>query len=366
MTPRRALLAASVVAAVLFAWVGRGLTYYGDEWEWLLATVDVRPEIFLESYNGHLTVPTIALFSAIPAIFGMDEYAALRIAAIPAHLACVWLALASPPEGRRGGGAVAAMLLLFLGAATDVLPVTAWNSAILVAVAAGLSALLMLEPQTLRGDIAAAVLLGVALASQGAATAFLCCALVEVAFSPDRRRRLLVMAAPLVLYLGWWAQYGEANTAAAGLGDRVLFFVHLAASALAGLLGVQLTSPRVQDLPGAVTLANIAAIAAALAVVWVRRVACAAIPAAAGPCGGDRRAVGDHHRGPDGRHGSVQHSLHLRGRGARPPGRRRADARHRARARGGRAVAAAAVVISLLGCAWLRPAVRSAGRTRGS
>ena len=151
MTPRRALLAAPILAAALFLWLGRGLTFHADEWEWLLATVDVRPEIFFESYNGHLIVPSIVLFSIVPPVFGMDDYVVLQVAAIAAQLACAWLVFAL--ARRRVGdavGAIATLPVLFLGVSSDVMPVTAWNVGTLFATAAGLGALLLLERETLR------------------------------------------------------------------------------------------------------------------------------------------------------------------------------------------------------------------------
>ncbi len=255
MTPRRALLVASIVATVLFAWLGRGLTYYGDEWEWLLATVDVRPEIFLESYNGHLTVPTIALFSAIPAIFGMDEYAALRLAAIPAHLACVWLvfALARRRVG-EAGGAVAAMLLLFLGAchgraARDRVerrdPRCGRRGPFRTVDARAADA----SRGHRRGG---AVGSGAGEPGRGGGVPVLRAG--GSGLSPERRRAHARDGG-----LRWCRIWrGGRSTAKPtrrrpAFGDRLLFFVHLAASGLAGLLGVQLASPRVQDLPGAVT-----------------------------------------------------------------------------------------------------------------
>ena len=93
----------------------------------------------------------------------------------------------------------AAAVVLFLGTAwPDVL----WPFQIgfLSSLAAGIGALLALDREDRRGDVIAAVLLGVALASSSLGLPLLAAAALEVLGRPDRRSRWWIVAAPAVLY----------------------------------------------------------------------------------------------------------------------------------------------------------------------
>ena len=106
----------------------------------------------------------------------------------------------------------AAALMLFLG--------TGWNDVLwpfqtgfMTSLAAGVAALLALDRESRRGDVLAAVLLAVALASSSLGVPLTAALALEVLGRPDRRRRWWVIAAPVAVYGLWWAVYGREGVA---------------------------------------------------------------------------------------------------------------------------------------------------------
>ena len=76
----------------------------------------------------------------------------------------------------------------------------------LIAIAAGLAMLLALERRDLKGDVAAALLLAVGLASHSTSFAFAVAAAILVLSrpAPERWRRSWVFALPIIAYATWW------------------------------------------------------------------------------------------------------------------------------------------------------------------
>jgi hypothetical protein len=231
-------LAVLLVAAAAFLYdETRGATFWFDEWEWTIGRRGDDPDALLEPHNSHLSVVPILIYRALYTTFGLDVYGPYRLAVVLAHLGCVLLVFVY--ANRRVGGFVAllaAASLLFLGPAWENI---LWPFQVgwLVSLAAGLGALLLVDRRDRRGDVAASILLGLALASSGLGVPIALGLGVDVVWGRRRWRDAWVVGAPLAAYGVWWLIYQD--TALLGrLVDVPGFVVDAASASVASLAGV--------------------------------------------------------------------------------------------------------------------------------
>jgi hypothetical protein len=201
------------IAAFLIYRKGFGTTFYYDEWNFLMNRRDWTMDTFLEPHNEHLVLVPVAVYKLLFVTVGIDEYAPYRVALILGHLLCV--ALIFLVVRRRVGDVLAGIVavpILFLG--------TAWQDLLwpfqlgyLTSIAAGLGSLLALERRTVAGDIAASVLIAVALASGSIGIPVVVLVVVELVARREPLRRLWLVGAPVTLYLLWSIVYGNPRAA---------------------------------------------------------------------------------------------------------------------------------------------------------
>ena len=104
--------------AFVIYFVGRGLNFFYDEWDFILGRRGNSIDSFLESHGGHLVVVPVLIYKTLFAIVGLEHYGPYRLTDLALHLLCVILLFVL--VRRRVGGAVAviaAASLLFLGGA---------------------------------------------------------------------------------------------------------------------------------------------------------------------------------------------------------------------------------------------------------
>lgn len=245
-----ALAALMAVAAGVLLHEGRGLTFWGDEWNFILTRRGDGVNDLLDAHVQHFSLVPVLIYRAMFAVFGIDDYAPYRVATIALHLLCVGLLFALVRRQLGSwGGLVAVIPVLFLGRAHEDL-IWAFQMGFLAAVASGLGALLALRRGTPRGDVVAAVLLCVTLASSGVGIPFFAVAVVQVALRPAPRRPWVV-GVPLALYALWYAGYGESAAEVANLPDTPIFAATLIATAAGALVGLGLDFGRMAALLGA-------------------------------------------------------------------------------------------------------------------
>ena len=212
------LLSALLCAGIAVYYVaGRGLTFFFDEWDFILDRRGNSVGTFLQPDNGHLVAVPVLIYKALWTTVGLGHYGAYRLTDLALNLLCVVLLFVF--VRRRIGGIVAVLAaasLLFLGNAWQV---TLWAAGIvsLSAIAAGLGALLALERRDRGGDIAAALLLALSLSSSGLGLVFLAGAAVHLLLERLSWRRLWLIAIPAILYAAWYLNYGQNEASASSL-----------------------------------------------------------------------------------------------------------------------------------------------------
>ena len=199
---------ALVAAAILLAYWGRRQTVHSDELQYAvrLSTQSLGHAMLHPPASGYLIAAPMLVYRALFETVGLGDYAAQRAVAIALLLisAILFYALAR----RRVGDFLAlapTVLLLFFGYGSDVV-LTADRIPGSMAVAAGLGMFLALDRDSFAGDLVAAILLTLSLASHPTGLAFAVGAAVLVVSrpSPWRWRSAWVFLVPVALYAAWW------------------------------------------------------------------------------------------------------------------------------------------------------------------
>ena len=197
-----------VSGALLLHWLGR-LTFWRDEWDFLLHRRGWSPGTFFHPFVEQLLAIPILIYRVLVTTFGMDSPLPWQIVAVALFLLSVGVLFVY--VRRRAGEwlALAAILpILFLGPSWDDL-LFPFQMALFGSVACGIGALLMLDRRDRKGDVLAMVLLLVALLFFDLGIPFVAAATVEIALSRDRWRRAFVVAMPTFLWLLWYGGWGH-------------------------------------------------------------------------------------------------------------------------------------------------------------
>jgi hypothetical protein len=194
--------------ALLLHWQS-GLTFWRDEWEYLLHRRSWSIDNFLDPFIEHLVAIPILIYRVQVALFGMDSPKSFQVVAVLLFLLSVVLLYVYVQ--RRAGKwiALAAILpILFLGPSWDDL---LWPFQILFfgSMSCGIAALLALERRDRAGDIAATALLTTALLFSDVGIAFVAGVTVELALGRDRFRRAFIVAVPTALFALWFLIWGH-------------------------------------------------------------------------------------------------------------------------------------------------------------
>ncbi len=228
------------VGALVLLYAGRHLTFFYDEWAFVLQRRGGGLGSYLDPHNDHLVLFPVLVYKVLFALFGLRHYTPYRFVTVALHVvACAELYIL---VRRRVGPWLAlapTVLLLFLGSAWQVL-LWPFQMSYLGSVVGGLGALLVLEAgSTRRRDVAGAALLTLAIGSSGLGLPFVAGCAALILMKRDPWQRLWVVAVPVVLfgvwYLGWAT--GEHATSEAIL-SAPQYVASAAAGASAGLAGL--------------------------------------------------------------------------------------------------------------------------------
>jgi hypothetical protein len=203
-----AALVAMAIVLVVAQW---RVTFFQDTFAFLLDRQPWTPHYFLFPHNEHIVILPVAVTKVLLAIFGMTSNVPEQIAMGAtvlgaAALLFVWLRRRLDPWLATIG----ATLFLFLGAAW---PTILWpfENEFTLPVVFGLAGLLFLDREDAKGDAWACAMFVLGTISGSLGVCFIAAAFVEVVLRrEDRgRRRAYVFAAPLLVYLAWYAGWGH-------------------------------------------------------------------------------------------------------------------------------------------------------------
>ena len=222
------------VAALVIVVIGSRLTFFNDDWAFVLNRPDLSAHSVLEPANGHLVALTVVVYRVIISLSGLSSQVPFRIA-----LALAYIALGTGVfvfvRARVGilAATVATTLVLLLGPAWEDF---FWDVQIsfVSAMAAGVWALVLLERRTRRADAGATVLLVVAVCFSNVGLTFLPAAAL-VALVRRRRKDLWIVAVPVFVFAAWWLAYGRDAESYLSVKNLLRLPEYVADSAAAGL-----------------------------------------------------------------------------------------------------------------------------------
>jgi hypothetical protein len=205
------LVAAMAASTALLFWLQRDLAFADDSFNWLAMVGLGGGEVLLEPYGGHLILTPLLIFKAVVELFGLS-YTGLGVVQVAMLLALSTLVYV---YGRRRVGPLlalpAAVIVLFLGSAWNVMLQPMLGIQFMAAVLPGLAGILALEREDRRGDLAACLLFVLASWGFEMSFAFVVGGAVSILLRGDRWRRIWIVAVPLAIYLiwkAWSSKYG--------------------------------------------------------------------------------------------------------------------------------------------------------------
>ncbi len=234
---------ASIAMIVILVWVGRWLTVWFDEWNFIFGRQTLGANMFLVPHvDGFVAVPA-AVYYVILHVWGLSSYYPFLVADWLAHFACV--GLLGYIVSRKSGvlvGLMAALSLLFLGSAYEAL-LQPFQMQYLFSAAGGLLAFALLDREGRRPwhyVVAGAALLG-AIASSGVGPIITGMVFVWALLKRDRAAALTALPALVVYgiwYVGWFAYLHRV----AGTGENLplvpIELLYGLGAAIVGVLGL--------------------------------------------------------------------------------------------------------------------------------
>jgi hypothetical protein len=237
---RTALIAAMALSALTILLLGRNLTFWSDELDWLTFGGDFGAGSLLTPHGSHLIATTRVVYEGLPRIFGVS-YLPFRILGIVCLQACAVLVFIL--VRRRMGGVVAvfpAIILLFFGSAQDMF-LSPLGIPFTLSIAFGLGALALVEQNQFRTDVLACLLLILSGMSHSFGTIIAGGVLVYLLVERSRRREVWIAIVPLALWIAWWVwaqQFDQGIASSGNLLGAPIFIVQAAGAAIEGILGI--------------------------------------------------------------------------------------------------------------------------------
>jgi hypothetical protein len=201
--------AAMLLSGVLLLhWLSR-LTFWRDEWYFLLHRRSWSVGTFLDPFVEHLVAASILIYKVGVNAFGMDSARPFQVVSVLLFLTSVGL-LFVYARRRVGEWVALGMILpiLFLGPSWDDL-LFPFQMALFGSIACGIGAMLALERWDRAGELVAMGLLVLGLLFSDLGIPFVAAATILVAATPERFSRAYVVAVPTAFWLVWYAGWGH-------------------------------------------------------------------------------------------------------------------------------------------------------------
>ena len=210
-----AFVAVLVLAVVIVLAETQGMSFFGDDWDFVVQRRGLSAHTLLTPHGPHLSLFPILLYKVLLKIFGGGSYLPFRLlSAFDLALLAFALGIACREWWGRWWGLVPVLLLVTLGPA-GVSTLWSFQVGFALAVAFGVFALLALQRRRPEGDVICCACLIVSLGSGSQGVGFVVGAALMVVVTGDYRRRAWCVVLPAVLYLIWYLaighKYGETH-----------------------------------------------------------------------------------------------------------------------------------------------------------
>lgn len=233
----------AIAMALVLLWVGRGLTYWLDEWDFIFGRQSGTIHSFIAPHVDAFVLVPAAVYYVLLHVWGLSSYYPILIADWLAHFLCV--ALLALIVTRKAGvmvGLMAGLSLLFLGSAYEVL-LQPFQMQYLFSVAGGLSALLALdrEARKPRDYVVATIALLIAIASSGVGPIIAGMILVWALMRRDRAALLVPLPALAtygIWYVAWQSHLSRIPGTVENLVHVPVELLHGIGAAVAGVGGL--------------------------------------------------------------------------------------------------------------------------------
>jgi hypothetical protein len=223
--------------AVLLLYMGRGLSFFFDDWDFVTHDFGGGFHSLMAAHVGNISVFPIAVYKVLFHLVGLNHYAVFRSVVIVLHLLSAgFVFMLASRRISRVNALLATALILFLGAAWEDL-LWAFQIGYFLSIAGGLAAWVLLERRDRLGDTLAMLCLTVSAGSSSLGIAMMVGVAVELAWRQADRRRLWIVLVPAALYALWYLSYGESQVTSNSLINAPGYAEDLAAAAFGGLVG---------------------------------------------------------------------------------------------------------------------------------
>lgn len=238
-----ALVVLLAATAALMLYLTRGLTFNLDEWWVVTERRGPGAPSLLAPHNEHLTLVPLAVLLTMLRVAGLDAYWFMMLPLVGLQLALGGLLFVIARRRLGAGTAVGVAALALLSGLAYENFLVAGQMAQMLSIVAGVAAFAVLDlAPGRRNDALLCGLLLLALSSSGLGIAMAAGVTVELLLSAAGRRRLWTVAAPLALYLAWYAAYGVNRASLDDLGAGLTWAgtaADYAAGALIGERGIE-------------------------------------------------------------------------------------------------------------------------------
>lgn len=198
---RWAPVALIVAALSILVWLGRDMTFYHDEYAFILER-DLSWDGLLIPHNEHLSATLVLLYRVLVGTVGTASYWPYLAVTFALHVVVALICYVVVRREAAAAWALGAMaVVLLLGSGGDDI-LWAFQSGTIGAVAAGMAAVVVAP----RRPAVAAILLTIALATSGAGLAFAAGTALHLLLT--RPRALSWLLLPAVLYGVWLVVFG--------------------------------------------------------------------------------------------------------------------------------------------------------------
>jgi hypothetical protein len=258
-----------VTSAVTLVVLGTRLTFFNDDWYFLLQRPGLTAHSVLTPHNGHLSALPVLIYKTSVELFGLGHQLPFRVV-LAGAVASVGVLVYLLVSERVGPllGFLAATIVVFLGPAWEDL-LWSFQIGLVGSLATGLAALLALERDGSRRNALGCAALVCSILFSDVGLPFVVAAAIAIAL---RRRwdQVWIVIVPAAVFGAWWVAYGSdapSTLSAANIRHLPRYTIDAIASGLASLGGVNSGAVTATTIRGLVLLVA----AAAAVVAWVLR-----------------------------------------------------------------------------------------------